>query len=44
MKKVTVNCLDGQGMIQSVTVEVPDDATQEQVEKAVQEALCVTGS
>jgi uncharacterized protein GlcG (DUF336 family) len=44
--KVSVTVLDGQGMPQNVTVEVPDNATPEEIEKAVEKAtrnLCVTG-
>jgi uncharacterized protein GlcG (DUF336 family) len=45
--KVTVTVLDGQGMPKNITVEVSDDATekevQEALEKAAREASCATG-
>ena len=37
--EVTVCCLDGQGMIVDVTVEVPDDATAEEVQEAAEKKL-----
>jgi hypothetical protein len=39
MKKVTVNIVDGQGMPMQITVEVPDDATQKEIEEAVKRKL-----
>jgi hypothetical protein len=42
--KVTVTVLDGQGMLKNITVEVSDNATQEEIEKAVEkETQCATG-
>jgi organic hydroperoxide reductase OsmC/OhrA len=37
--------LDGQGMPVNITVEVPDNATKEQIEAAIKKAekLCATG-
>ena len=39
MKKITVNYLDGQGLIQSITVEVPDDATEAEIQEAINRKL-----
>lgn len=39
MRKVTVNFLDGQNMIRHITVEVPDNATLQEIEEAVKEIL-----
>jgi hypothetical protein len=42
--KVTVTVLDGQGMPKNITVEVSDNATQEEIEKAIEkETRCATG-
>jgi hypothetical protein len=44
--KVSVTVLDGQGMPQNVTIEVPDNATPEEIKKAIEKEtrnLCVTG-
>lgn len=36
--KITVTVLDGQGMPKEITVEVPDDATQEEIERLIEKA------
>lgn len=36
--KITVTVLDGQGMPKQITVEVPDDATMEEIEKEIKKA------
>ena len=36
--KITVTVLDGQGMPKQITVEVPDNATKEEIQKAVEKA------
>jgi len=38
MKTITVTVLDGAGMPKEITVEVPDDATEEQIRQAIEKA------
>jgi len=36
--KITVTVLDGQGMPQKIVVEVPDNATEQEIREAIEKA------